>query len=241
MLAISFKADALLRGHLFMDGDRLQRLTRLVPSSISMTWSCRTDRDRVEQFIERRYEECYGSVIQRHYPTLMSVRDENDRIIAAVGTRLAADEKLYLESYLGQPIETALFTATGNFVARDRIVEIGNLVSAGKGASVFLFVALAAYLRHQRLDYAAVTATKSLRRSFSLFGLGSIEVAAARPEVLTDGGACWGSYYTREPKVLVGAISSGFQRLEAYLPHAHNSDLARLFAQLHPPEKMVLQ
>ncbi len=235
MLAISFKADALLRGHLFMDGERLQRLTRLVPSSISVTRSCRPDRERVEQFIERRYAECYGSVIQRHYPTLMSVRDENDRIIAAVGTRLAADEKLFLEAYLTQPVEAALREATGNTIGRDKIVEIGNLVSTGKGASIFLFVALAAYLGHQRLDYAVVTATKSLRRSFSLFGLGSLELATARPDVFADRGASWGSYYAREPKVLVGAISSGFCRLEAYLPRAHNSDLGRLFAHLHPP------
>ncbi len=235
MLAISFKADALLRGQLFMDGERLQRLTRLVPSSISVTTSCRPDRERVERFIERRYEECYGSTIQRHYPTLMSVRDESDRIIAAVGARLAADEKLFLEAYLARPVETALRDATGKAVARDRIVEIGNLVSAGRGASVFLFIALAAYLRHQSLDYAVVTATKSLRRSFSLFGLGALELATARPELLADRGASWGSYYTREPKVLVGAISSGFRCLEQFLPHAHNSELGRLFARLHSP------
>jgi hypothetical protein len=144
----------------------------------------------------------------------MNVHDDLGQVIAAIGLRRADEGALFLENYLKQPVEKIVEKATGGCVRREEIVEIGNLASAGKGASVFLFVTLAAYLRQQNLAYAVVTATKSLRRSFALFGFEFVEIAAADPSVLPDSGASWGSYYNNDPKVLVGAILPAFSRLE---------------------------
>jgi hypothetical protein len=240
LLEIAFNADAEIRGTLFMDRERVEVLTRLVPSTIALTHRCLPDRSRVEAFIEDIYARSYRSLIARHYPTLMNVHDECGSVIAAIGLRPADEGRLFLESYLKQSVETVISEAIGFPVPRDKIVEIGNLASAGKGASVFLFVTLAAYLRQQGLTYAVVTATKSLRGSFALFGF-EFRLATADPAVLPDSGASWGSYYRNDPRVVVGAIQPAFAKLEPYLPIEHNGDLARLFARLHPYHSASIQ
>ena len=231
MLAITFNTDSKVRGTLFMDEHRVRKLTRLIPMGIAITQRFSPTRDRVERFIERTYRRHYGSTIVCHYPTLLSVYDERDHVLAAVGLRLAAEEPLFLEQYLHQPVDALIGSAMDQSVGRDAIVEIGNLTSAGKGASVFLFVALAAYLRQQNLAYAVATGTETLRRSLEMFGVDFWELGIADPNVLPDGGASWGSYYEFDPTIIAGAIRPAFVRLEPYVPRRHNVDLERLFAR----------
>lgn len=233
MLEISFNSGDEVQGTLFMDRERVGNLTSLIPSAISLTHLAGPDRAEVEAFIEQVYARRFRSVIARHYPTLMNVHDQHGRVAAAVGVRLAADEPLFLERYLDQPVESALAPAMHDAISRGSIVEIGNLASTSRGASVFLFVTLAAYLRQQQLTHAVVTGTKALRRSFALFGFDFVDLGTANPEALPDGGASWGSYYTRDPKVLGGAIAPACARLEPYLPTEKNGDMKRLFARLH--------
>jgi Thermostable hemolysin len=241
MLEISFNSDALVRGTLFMDEQRIRRLTDLLPSGISLTQGFGPDRERVEYFIESTYRREYDSVIAHHYPTLMSVYDSFGTVLAAVGLRMALGEALFLEQYLAQPVECSVGQALGKSVGRAAIVEIGNLASAGKGASVFLFVALAAYLREQDLAVAVVTGTKALRRSLASFGVEFLELGRAEPAALPDHGASWGRYYQRDPRVIAGAIDPAFARLEPYLPAEHNGNLKLLFARLHPRSARYVQ
>jgi hypothetical protein len=234
VLEVAFHSDTDVRGSLFLDARRMRGLTHIVPSIISLTQRSRPERNRVERFIEQTYARCYGSVISRHYPMLMSVQDGDSGIVAAVGLREAAEETLFLEQYLREPVEAALRRAAGIDVERERIVEIGNLAASGKGASVFLFVTLAAYLRQRDVAYAVVTATDVLRQVFDFFHFAPLELAAADPHALPDDGASWGNYYARDPKVLAGAVAPCFLRLERYLPAGHNADLGRLFARIYP-------
>lgn len=235
MLPIEFKSDAGVTGTLFMDARRVRRLTALLPSGICVTQSSQPDRHQVERFIEQTYRRHFGAEIERHYPNLMSVYDARGSALAAVGFRLAAEGPLFLEQYLQSPVEAAIRQATGTRVRREEIVEIGNLTSAGGGASVFLFVALAAYLRQQNLVHAVVTGTNTLRRAFTRLGIQFLELASADPAALADDGASWGSYYRSDPKVIAGGIQPAFARLEPYLPREHNADLKLLFSRLHLP------
>lgn len=230
MLEIAFNSDAEIHGTLFMDRDRVAARTRLIPSTIAVTNKSRPERARVESFIQSVYGRTYGAVIGQHYPTLVNVHDGIGNVTAAIGLRRAGDEPLFIENYLARPIEEHIATATGIPTGRDRIVEIGNLASSGHGAAVFLFVTLAAYLNRQDIAYAVVTATKSLRRSFALFGFDVVALADADPSRLPDRGASWGDYYRNEPQVVFGAVGPAFARLEPYLPIAENGDLDRLFS-----------
>jgi hypothetical protein len=234
LLKIAFNSDAEIHGTLCMDRDRVAGVTRLVPATIAVTSSFLPDRNRVESFIRDVYRRTYGAAITSHYPTLMNVHDAAGNVMAAIGLRRANEAPLFVESYLSQAVEDHLTAATGAPVERREIVEVGNLASAGRGASIFLFVTLAAYLRQRNVAYAVMTATKSLRRTFALFGFDFMELADADPDRLPDNGYSWGSYYRNDPKVIFGAVEPALARLEPYLPVAANADMNRLFSV--PPQ-----
>jgi len=229
VLEVSLQNGTEVQGSLFFDATQLQRLTSLAPKFISISQRFQAGRRTIEALIEEIYQRCYGTRLAHHYPTLMSVHGVAGPVLAAVGFRAATDGPLFLEQYLERGIEETLGAALGIAVARNDIVEIGNLASTGDGASVFLFVALAAYLRQHDYRYAVVTATNSLRRTFKFLGFEPVELAMADRSRLPDAGASWGSYYTRDPRVLASAIAPCFACLERFLPVALNGEIGRMF------------
>lgn len=178
------------------------------------------ERRRVERFIEDTYAEAFGGRITGHYPTLMSVQDDEGVIYAAVGFRLAGQEPLFLEQYLDGPVDLALTRVLGTGVERQHVVEIGNLASSGRGATVFLFAAMARHLRQGGLRFAVATATDELRRIFQKAGLGALTLAKADPHRLTDGGSSWGDYYSADPVVLAGSIEAACGPLDHFAESA---------------------
>lgn len=174
------------------------------------------ERRRVERFIEDAYAEAYGSRIQAHYPTLMSVQDEAGVIYAVVGFRPASEERLFLEQYLSAPVEAVLSQRLDVAVQRDHVVEIGSLASSGQGATVFLFAAMAHHLQHRGLRFAVATATEELRRIFNKAGLGALQLARADPGRLEDGGGAWGAYYQSDPVVLAGSVAAATGPLDHF-------------------------
>ena len=182
------------------------------------------ERRRVEAFIEDSYASAWGSRISVHYPTLMSVQDEKGEIYAVVGFRSAAEEPLFLEQYLDAPVESALTTLLGAAVGRGAVVEIGNLASNGRGATIFLFSALARHLLASGAEFAVATATDALRGIFHRAGLGSLKLATANPDRLIDHGLSWGAYYQANPEVLAGSIRAACEPLDRF---ADETDVAR--------------
>lgn len=181
---------------------------------------CRVERRRVERFIEQTYEDAYGGRVTAHYPTLMSVQDEDGALYAVVGFRHAAAEPLFLEQYLDGPVETVLGDAIGAPIDRGHIVEIGNLASNGQGATVFLFAAMARHLQQEGQRFAVTTATDELRRIFNRAGLGALKLAEADPHRLPDNGGAWGAYYQSNPYVLAGSIEAAAAPLDHFAEQA---------------------
>lgn len=182
------------------------------------------ERRRVEAFIEDSYASAWGSQISVHYPTLMSVQDEKGEIYAVVGFRSAAEEPLFLEQYLDAPVESALTTLLGVAVGRGAVVEIGSLASNGRGATIFLFAALARHLLASGAEFAVATATDALRGIFHRAGLGSLKLATANPDRLIDHGLSWGTYYRADPEVLAGSIRAACEPLDRF---ADETEVAR--------------
>jgi len=209
------------------------QIIRLDPNIINIACCFQPERARVEHFIQHVYAETYGAMIGEHYPSLMSLRDGNDRIRAAAGFRMASREKLFLEYYSNTPIEVELSRAWNKDVGRNQIIEIGHLAADGCGASILLFTALARYLRKQGHAHVVVTGTSTLRRYFKTIGLNSKILFDANPKHVPDQGASWGSYYATKPKVLAGDISSGCARLEEFLARHHRRERHRLVTRLH--------
>jgi len=233
LLELAIKNNETVRGSLFLDDRVMPGFSKLNPSVISITERFQPERARVERFIEATFEKAYGAHLPGHYPTLMSVHNAEGDILAAVGFRFAEDGPLFLEQYLPDPIETQLTTASGEPVDRKTITEIGSLASAGGGASLFLFIALVAYLKSHGLTHAAVTATRELRSAFRFLRLSPTDLGRACSDDLPDHGAQWGSYYETEPRVLAGSLAATYARLEKFIPEQQNQGMARLFSRLH--------
>jgi hypothetical protein len=217
LLEVMMVDDGAVRGSLRFDADRVRRFTAVEPGRISIHHSGRPDRLRVEAYLEAAYARAFDGQIRSHFPTLISVQDNAGVIHAAAGFRFAADAPLYLEHYLDGPVETAVAATLGDRPRRNQIAEIGNLASESPGASLFLFLALAAHLDRQGCTHAVATATKQLRRSFARVGFATKGLTRAQAERLPDGGADWGAYYARDPEVLVGAIAPALPALAGLL------------------------
>lgn len=205
-------------------------LTRKVTSRGSVVsilpWFA-TERRAVEDFIRNVYADAYGARINVHYPVLMSLRNEAGDILAALGFRPAAEGDLFLEQYTGAPIDALLGGA------REKIVEIGNLASAGGGASLFLFAAMAAYLAGNGMSHAVVTSTDFLEKRFVKMGLKPERICKADPSMLLHDDEDWGSYYGADPRVLAGRVDLGYRRLQSLLGAVYTVEDPRVYTRLH--------
>ncbi|MCB1532880.1 MAG: thermostable hemolysin [Alphaproteobacteria bacterium] len=227
MLKLIYQENNVTTANLYLREGRARRLSPLTPSVVSIIGLFEPERRRVEDFIKAIYKQSYNADIEVNYPILMSVRNAEGDILAAVGFRYAKDEPLFLEHYTGAPVETFLNTP------RDEIVEIGNLASAGQGASAFLFAALASYLSNKNIRYAAITGTDFLHRYFERAGLKPRKLCDADINAVAEDAQSWGSYYDTQPRVLIGDVETGVKRLKAMLGAEFEDCRPRLFLRLH--------
>lgn len=234
MLQVPFTVDTHRAGQLTFQSHAIRRLSPLQPGMFRINEIASDDRRQVEAFIESIYAKTYGALIGVHYPTLLSVRGKDGRILAALGFRAATNDALFLEQYIDQPVEAAISQAFGQPVDRSRIVEVGNLASAGHGAAVFLFVALMAYLDCQRFSHLALTGTKILRGYFRKLGLDPRIMHDADPARLSDGGKSWGSYYAAEPKLIGGDIGASYRQLQKVMLVEQVCESGHYHASFHP-------
>jgi hypothetical protein len=174
------------------------------------------ERARVEQFIERSYLDRFEALITDHYPSILSLENTREQVLAAVGIRDAGEEALFLERYLDEPIEHAIERVTGHTPLRTQILEIGNLASVGRGATARLIAAASGYLNASRCRYAVVTATDELRKLLRSFGLTWHTLADAHADRLADRGRSWGHYYERNPQILAAEIKQSPERMQFY-------------------------
>jgi hypothetical protein len=170
-------------------------------------------RPAVEDFIRRVYAERYGARVAHFAPTLVSLADAHGDVVAAAGYRGAGTGPLFLERYLGMPVEQALSARTGAQPARPDVVEIGHLAGAQAGAGRELISLLGPHLARQRFRWAVATLTRELLLLFSRRGVVPFALAPADPARLGPEAAQWGSYYEHEPVVLAGEILPALRRL----------------------------
>lgn len=104
MLKLQYQENDLNTANLYLRSGRALKVSPLIPTVINITGLFEPERVRVEDFIKGIYKDKYGADIKVSYPILMSVRNSAGDILAAVGFRYAADEKLFLEQYTNQPI-----------------------------------------------------------------------------------------------------------------------------------------
>ena len=161
------------------------------------------DRSEVEQFIGAIFFQAYGAKIRRFKPCLMSLRDQQHKLVAACGFRGAALETLFLENYLDQPIEALLSRHTGLEVKRSEIVGVGNFSVAEPGMARYLIAAINDHLHDTSNQWAVCTVVPVLRNAFVKMNLKPIILGDAdKSRLHVEERIEWGSYYAQKPQVL---------------------------------------
>ena len=166
------------------------------------------ERAALERFVAERFRIVYGARVSHFCANLLGIRDAGGAWHAAAGYTPAAAGALFLEHYLDQPVETLLSGAAGRPVARERVVEVGNLAAAAAGMGRVLVPALGRHLYALGYRWVAFTATHELRNAFRRLRLEPLLLAPALAARLPDRGAAWGTYYAHDPSVMGGCIAA---------------------------------
>lgn len=226
-MKLSYQENNINTANLYLSAARVARISPLTPSVVSITNLFTPERQRVEMFIKNIYKHSYKADIRVDYPVLMSVRNDENDILATVGFRYAEHEPLFLEQYTKEPIENCLKTN------RNKIVEIGNLASAGQGASIFLFAALASYLNYQDIKFASITGTDFLHSYFKRIGLNPQKICDADISSINQSNQSWGTYYDTQPRVLAGSVPHAIKKLQRALGAEFELNMPPLYSRLH--------
>jgi hypothetical protein len=163
-------------------------------------------RDAAERYIQARFAARHGARISHFLPNLITLGNERN-YCAAVGLASAASGPLFAETYLDAPVERLIAQASGEAVVRGDILEIGNLVSTWKGSSLLLFVFLTELIARLGQRWVLFTATREVEALLSRLKYAPVVLAPADPARLPDGGASWGTYYQRQPRVMFGEVA----------------------------------
>ena len=163
-------------------------------------------RASLEAFIAARFEKAYDAQVGHYCRHLVGVPAADTGWRAAVGYAAAREGPLYLEHYLDEPVERAIATLARRAVAREQVVEVGNLAARSPGAAREIIQAMRAHLRRAGFAWVTFTATRELRNTFTRLGLDLRLLAPADPRRVPGGGAGWGRYYAHDPIVVVGEL-----------------------------------
>jgi len=158
-----------------------------------------------ETFVSNVFREHYQAAPQNFTPNFIML-ERNEELLAAAGWRCAADDRLFLESYLDRPVETLVSGLAGRPVSRERIVEVGHLAVTRRGGSVDVILTLAAHLDRLGYEWVVFTATQELIGIFRRLQLPPLALATADPDRLGPQADDWGSYYASRPVVVAGRI-----------------------------------
>jgi len=180
------------------------------------------DRAAVSQFILSRFRRDYDARLTHLMPRLFSLSTPEGEMMAAFGLREAAETKLFMECYLDEPVEARIARLAGRTVARERIVEVGNLAARPGGARAMIAL-LTRHLYELDFEWVTFTGVALLRAAFQRLSLHPLEIARATPDRLSETERqAWGRYFEGRPIVMAGHVPSGYR----VLSRAYRSQLA---------------
>jgi len=183
------------------------------------------DRAEIERFISEVFYQAYGAKIRRFKPCLMSLRDQDNRLVAACGFLSAPLNPLFLETYLNQPVEKTLSEITGFPVKRSDIVGVGNFSVVAPGMARYLITAIVDQLHATSKQWAVFTAVPLVRNAFAKMNLNPVILGNADKNRLSpEEQAEWGSYYGQKPQVM--AVQRIERRNNLRIPEIRTPKLA---------------
>lgn len=161
------------------------------------------ERPELEAFIQQMFHKVHGANITHFMPKLLSLRDSENTLRAVCGLRHAENEALFLEHYLDTPIEQVLSAQVGHHVARDEILEIGNLAVLEPACIRSLLASVSVYLHGTDTKWAVFTGITTLRNALRKLHMPVQTLGEATLTRLPQADqAHWGSYYDQQPHIM---------------------------------------
>jgi len=172
------------------------------------------ERQNVERFIHERFSIEYNADVRHFMPNLLRLGTDDGELIAAAGYCPASEGKLFLETYLDEPVEKVISRIYGVPISRDAIVEVGNMAEAYPGGGRAGITAWTAFLSGMGYTWCVFTGVKKLRNGFRRLGIDTHILCEADPSRLDEEArTSWGRYYETEPVVMCGNIMKGYWSL----------------------------
>lgn len=166
-------------------------------------------RAELERFVQDVFASKHGARVCSFMPTLLAMRNDVGAVCSVAGFRCAAEQRLFLERYLDQPVEHAIGAAAREQVSRSQIVEVGNLAGANCRSAMRLVLELPRMLLDHGHRWIVFTATDTLRHLLASYRAPLLDLAAASPSRLQNSGDEWGRYYDSQPRVMAGYLPDG--------------------------------
>jgi hypothetical protein len=168
------------------------------------------------QYIADQFKAVHQASVHDFMPLLLSMSCQG-QFRAVSGIRPAEGHELFLEQYLGEPIETALGRLSASEVQRHKIAEVGNLVATQSGASQLLFLLLTVILHRCQFDWVVFTGTPVVIKGLERLGFRLERLCEADPARLTSSRLeDWGQYYEQRPQVVAGHVPDGIRTLSEH-------------------------
>lgn len=166
-------------------------------------------REELERFVNDVFASKHGARVCSFMPSLLGMRNDAGAICSVAGFRCAADQTLFLERYLDEPIECAIATICGRQISRSQIVEVGNLAGRNCRSAMRLVLDLPRILLERGHRWIAFTATDTLREILASYHAPLLDLATATATRAQTTGDDWGRYYDCDPRVMVGYLPDG--------------------------------
>jgi hypothetical protein len=171
-------------------------------------------RETLQAFIHACFKLRHEADLVHYLPELIGLQDSQGQLRAAAGLHVAGQQKLFLEHYLDSPLESVVARFSAVPVAREHLVEVGNLASLCAGSARLIIIAVTWLLAMRGLQWVAFTGGPGLLNSFHRLGLQPQVIAVADPARLGAEQARWGRYYQQHPQVYLGNIVQGHGLLQ---------------------------
>ena len=166
-----------------------------------------TDRDEFETFIRQGFQRKHGASVRSFMPFLLGLRDAAGELVGVAGYRPANAQPLYLEQYLPDPIECVIAARNPALrVRRSEVAEVGNFACRAFPTAMDLIGLLTKFLLARQHRWVVFTATRTVRDIMRHLGVTLTELAPADKSRVAMTRDDWGSYYSTDPRVMLGNI-----------------------------------
>jgi Thermostable hemolysin len=165
-------------------------------------------RPALEAFIRAGFRRRHEASICSFMPRLLGLY-EDGQLVGAAGYRRAAEEPLFLEQYLTEPVETLVARrGSAGHVDRADIAEIGNFAASRCATAVTLVQCMAGLVQRNGHRWVVFTATRTVRGIMERMGIALVEIGRADASRVDGNADHWGRYYDTDPRIMLGHVPS---------------------------------